>query len=105
MLKFTFKYDFSDVRKALDDLEKQARKRVEEVGEKAVEYAKEHGNYRDVTGRLRASNKFEVVPKKGGAYLRLYNDAPYATDVEEMGKDVLSSAALYAEKLLKEGDR
>ena len=68
------------------------------VGYEAVQYAKEHGNYRDRTGNLRSSNKYRAT-KQG---LELYNTAEYASDVEQKGYDVLSGAALYAEKRLKE---
>ena len=73
-------------------------------GDEAVKYAEEHGNYQDHTLTLRTSNKYDV--DKDG--LTLYNDAAspkgynYASNVESKGYDVLSGAALYAEKQLKE---
>ena len=71
---------------------------IAQVGEEAVEYAKAHGNYQNRTGRLRSSNKYKADIEG----LTLYNDAPYAENVEQKGYDVLSGAALFAEKRLKE---
>ncbi len=102
MRKSTFNFDFSDIAPALKEFETKTRKQMESVGQKAVDYAKENGNYHDVTGRLRASNKYKVEQSAKGATLEVYNDAPYAADVEAHGKDVISGAGLYAEKLLKE---
>jgi len=66
-----------------------------------VKYAEEHGDYQDHTLTLRTSNDYDV--DKDG--LTLKNEAEYASFVESKGFDVfdvLSSAALYAEKRLKE---
>ena len=71
---------------------------IAQVGEEAVEYAKAHGSYQNRTGRLRRSNKYKADIDG----LTLYNDAPYAENVEQKGYDVLSGAALFAEKRLKE---
>lgn len=70
----------------------------EKVGREAVDYAVANGTYRNVTGRLRASNGYKS--SKDG--LTLYNDAPYAKDIEARGEDVISGAALYAQKRLNE---
>lgn len=83
------------------EVDSKIRGRLDEVGRKAVEIAKETGTYHDVTGRLRDSNKYRV---ENGRDLILYNDAPYAEDVEARGKVVLSTAALEAEKMLDEDD-
>lgn len=72
--------------------------RLDEVGRKAVEIAKETGSYHDVTGRLRRSNGYKVE----GRNLIIYNSAPYAEDVEARGKIVLTTAVLEAEKMLNE---
>ena len=69
-----------------------------DVGDEAVKYAEEHGDYQDHTLTLRTSNDYDV--NKDG--LTLKNEAEYASFVESKGYDVLSSAALYAEKRLKE---
>ena len=96
--------DFSDVDGFLKDEEWKVQKKMIDVGEDAVRYAEEHGNYQDHTLTLRTSNKFDV-DEEG---LTLYNDAEspqgynYASDVESKGYEVLSGAALYAEKKLKE---
>ena len=91
-------YDFTDVEQFFADGKKEIRRRVADIGEDAVAYAVEHGNYHDVTGRLRASNKFNV---SDDASLTITNTAPYASTVEARGKEVISGAALYAEERLK----
>ena len=83
------------------EVDAKIRGNLDEVGKKAVAIAKETGTYHDVTGRLRNSNKYRV---ENGRDLVLYNDAPYAEDVEARGKVVLSTAALEAEKMLDEDD-
>lgn len=83
------------------EVEAKVRGRLDEVGRKAVEIAKETGTYHDVTGRLRSSNKYRI---ENGRDLVLYNDAPYAEDVEARGKVVLTTAALEAAKMLNEDD-
>ncbi len=81
----------------LKDFESQMRELFDEVGQEAVDYAKQHGNYQNRTGHLRSSNKYKV--ESDG--LTIYNDAEYASDVEARGYDVISGAALYAEQSLK----
>lgn len=92
------KFDLSDAYRKLDEYHHQIDAEMAAVGQEAVDYAVEHGSYHDVTGRLRRSNKYEV----NADGLRIYNDAPYAADVEANGKEVISGAALYAEQRLKE---
>lgn len=82
----------------MEELEEEVMEAMNAVGREAVEYAKKHGTYNDVTGNLRRSNKYDV----DGSGLTIYNDAPYAEAVEQRGHDVISGAALFAEKRLKE---
>lgn len=89
--------DFSDMDNAFDDFDKEIRHEMDKAGKAAVAYAVENGNYKDKTGRLRASNSYEVEPD--GLVLR--NDAEYASYVEAKGFDVLSGAALEAERILR----
>lgn len=96
-MKFKFKADNQSVRKAMNDFENGIQAALNEVGKRAVKYAVEHGEYRDVTGRLRRSNGYEV--KRNG--LRIYNTAPYAGDVQNRGLDVINGAAMYAESELE----
>lgn len=91
-------YDFSDVGVFIDEAENAIEERLSDVGEEAVAYAKEHGSYHDVTGNLRRSNKYNVEDDG----LLIYNDAEYASNVEQRGYEVISGAALFAEKRLKE---
>ena len=96
--------DFSDVDQFFQDGEWEVEKKMIDVGDEAVKHAEEHGDYQDRTLTLRTSNKYDV--DKDG--LTLYNDATapngyqYASNVESKEFDVLSGAALYAEKRLKE---
>lgn len=97
-------FDFSDVEGFFDEEEWEVEEKMIDVGDEAVKYAEEHGDYQDHTLTLRTSNKYDV--DKDG--LTLYNDATapngyqYASNVESKGFDVLSSAVLHAEKRLKE---
>jgi hypothetical protein len=97
-------FDFSDVDSFFDEGEWEVEKEMIDVGDEAVKYAEEHGSYQDHTLTLRTSNKYDVDKD----CLTLYNDAEspkgyqYASNVESKGFDVLSGAALYAEKRLKE---
>lgn len=103
MVRVRCKVDFSDVDKAFETLKRETRAAMEEVGSKAVDYAVQHGTYRNRTGTLRKSNRFEV----SDTALTLINDAKspqgynYASDVEAKGYEVLSGAALYAESELR----
>lgn len=98
-------FDFSDVDDALKQGQWDVVKKVIDVGEESVRYAEDNGNYQDHTLTLRTSNKYDVDED---ANLTLYNDArsekgyPYASNVESKGFDVLSGAALFAERRLKE---
>lgn len=89
--------DFSDVEQFLQDGKWEVEKKMIDVGDEAVKYAEEHGTYQDHTLNLRTSNKFDV--DENG--LTLENTAEYASYVEAKGFDVLSGAALHAEKELK----
>lgn len=97
-------FDFSDVNNFFDVGEWEVEKKMIDEGDEAVKFAEKHGNYQDHTLTLRTSNKYDV--DKDG--LTLYNDAKspkgyhYASNVESKGFEVLSGAALYAEKRLKE---
>ncbi|MEG1693443.1 MAG: hypothetical protein RR312_08645 [Bacteroidales bacterium] len=90
--------DFSDVDSFFEQEENLVRNKVYEIGQEAIDYAKENGSYKDQTGTLRQSNIHEV-DNEG---LVLKNEAEYASYVESKGYEVLSSAALHAEKQLKE---
>lgn len=91
-------FDFSDVDDAFDQFDQELKDTMTEVGEGAVQYAKDNGDYQDQTGTLRKSNEYEV-DETG---LTLKNEAEYASYVEAKGREVLSGAALEAERLLKE---
>lgn len=97
-------FDFSDVDSFFREEKWNAQKKMIDIGDEAVRYAEEHGNYQDHTLTLRTSNDFDVDEE--GLLLKNEAKSPkgynYASDVESKGYDVLSSAALYAEKRLKE---
>ena len=90
--------DFSDVDQFFRDGEWEVEKKMIDVGDEAVIYAEVNGDYQDHTLTLRTSNDYDV--DKDG--LTLKNEAEYASFVESKGFEVLSGAALYAEKRLKE---
>ena len=91
------RFDFSDVDEILQEGEWEVQKKMIDVGREAVEYAEKNGEYQDHTLTLRTSNRYDVESDK----LILKNTAEYASYVESKGYDVLSGAALYAEKRLK----
>jgi hypothetical protein len=90
--------DFSDVDDFFQEGEWEVEKVMADVGAEAVKYAEDNGNYKDHTLTLRTSNEYDV--QRDG--LELTNTADYASFVESRGYDVLSGAALYAEKRLRE---
>lgn len=97
-------FDFSDIDSFFEQGENEIKEVEEKVGKEAVEYAVQHGSYQNRTGTLRKSNKYSVSDEG----LELKNDAKspegynYASNVESKGYEVLSGAALFAEKRLKE---
>lgn len=91
-------FDFADVDDFLNKGEWEVEKKMIDVGAEAVQYAEDNGDYQDHTLTLRTSNVYDV--DESG--LTLKNEAEYASFVESKGYDVLSGAALYAEKRLKE---
>lgn len=97
-------FDFSDVDSFFREEKWNAQKKMIDIGDEAVRYAEEHGNYQDHTLTLRTSNDFDVDEE--GLLLKNEAESPkgynYASDVESKGYEVLSGAALYAEKRLKE---
>lgn len=98
MLKCTCRFDFDDIPDVLETSRATAVSAMDKVGKEAVEFARQNGSYRDVTGYLRSRNQY----KADGDKLTLFNDAPYAAAVESRGKDVLNGAALFAESKLKQ---
>ena len=93
--------DFSDVEKYFEDGKWEVQKVMIDVGDAAVKDAEENGTYQDHTLTLRTSNAFDV-DEEG---LTLQNTAEYASYVEAKGFEVLSGAALRAEKKLREMTR
>lgn len=97
-------YDFSDIGSYIQEAEEEIIDAMIDVGDEAVRYAVDHGTYKDHTLTLRTSTDYDVDADG----LTLINDAKspeghyYASDVESRGYDVLSGAALYAERRLKE---
>lgn len=91
-------FDFSDVDSFFDEGMSEVKEVMKSVGEESVQYAKDNGDYQDHTGVLRKSNEYEV--DESG--LTLKNETEYASFVESKGFEVIGSAALYAEKRLRE---
>lgn len=101
MLKYTCDFDFGDVDAAFQDCRAGVIDALCRVGEEAVDDAVENGDYRDVTGNLRRSNKYAVDEEN--LALTVYNDAPYAADVEARGHNVLKGTQLRTEAKLQRG--
>lgn len=91
-------FDFSDVDSFFDEIENEVAQHTDKIGKEAVQHAKDNGSYSDQTGHLRESNTYKA--DKDG--LRLENEAEYASFVEAKGFEVLSGAALHAQKKLNE---
>ena len=91
-------FDFSDVDSWFDDEKSRVLAKEREIANESVQYAKDNGSYQDRTGVLRASNEGEV-DEEG---ILLKNETEYASYVESKEFDVLSGAALHAEKRAKE---
>lgn len=90
--------DLSDIDAFFDKGMSEVKEVTKSVGEESVQYAKDNGDYKDHTKVLRNSNKYEV--DESG--LTLKNEADYASFVESKGFEVLTGAALHAEKRLRE---
>lgn len=52
-------FDFSDVDSFFDEGEWEVEKKMIDVGDEAVKYAEEHGDYQDHTLTLRTSNDYD----------------------------------------------
>lgn len=104
MVSFGFDFDFSDVDKFIEDGKWEVEKEMIDVGDEAVKYAEEHGGYEDHSLTLRTSNDYDV--DESGLTLKNEAASPkgyhYASNVESKGFEVLSGAALFAERKLKE---
>lgn len=85
------KLDLRDVLQELDGAPAKVGKVLHTIGEDAVGYAKERGDYQDRTGRLRKGNEFLSDER----HLIVENDVEYASHVEHRGYDVLSGAEDY----------
>lgn len=92
------KFDFSDVDSFFEQGYVGVKAVEEKVGKEAVDYAVKNGSYQNHTGTLRKSNKYSVQDDG----LELRNEAEYASFVESKGYEVLTGAAIYAEKRFKE---
>lgn len=126
----SIKVDVSGLNEAFEEWESDIWGTVAESGLDAVKYAKEHGEYKNRTGRLRNAPGYAVV--KDGEIIKLevptdgnhpearketenfllYGKRPqngliladgmkYASFVESKGFDVLSGAALHADSELE----
>lgn len=76
--------------------EREAVDMLKGVAEEARRLNVEEGDYRDFTGRLRRSN-YGTADRNG---IRVGNTAPYASEVESRGRNVIDSGKRYViEKL------
>lgn len=82
--------------KNITELKKQVASEFIRVGEEAVQVAKSSTAYHDVTGRLRSSNHYKA--DENG--LTIYNNAPYASQVEARCGNVIADAVIFAKNEL-----
>lgn len=90
--------DLSDVELFFENEEWEVQKEMIDAGDEAIRYAKANHRYENHTENLESSNDYDV-DETG---LALKNTAEYASYVEAKGFEVISHAALMAEKRLKE---
>ena len=76
----------------------EVEKKIIDVGDEAVKYAEEHGNYQDHTLTLRTSNDYDV-DKDGLTLEKTKQNTLHSWNPK--GFDVLSGAAIYAEETVK----
>lgn len=76
--------------------EKEVVDMLKGVAEEARRLNVEEGDYRDFTGRLRRSN-YGTADRNG---IRVGNTAPYASEVESRGRNVIDSGKLYIREKL-----
>ena len=87
-----------EIREFFERGTKEVLETMSEVGQAAVDYNVENGDYRNITGNLRRSNMYEVSEEG----LVVGNTAEYASDVEARGRMVVSGGVLLAERMLRE---
>ena len=90
-------FDKRGIREAFKEQEREVDAFLRALGENAVDYAVQNGSYHDVTGTLRKSNGYKVEGNK----LTVFNDAPYASEVEARGEDVLKGAEQITKQYLQ----
>lgn len=124
-LRAKAKYDFSDLKKARKQLEKEVVNDMRIAGDIYLNVAVSKGSYQDRTGNLRSSNAYAITEdgkiveekvantfskidaqsralkalqeaNKSGQSLILVNGMPYASYVENRGFDVSSMAYIQA---------
>lgn len=76
--------------------EREVADMLKEVADNARRLNVEEGDYRDRTGRLRRSN-YGTADING---IRVGNTAPYASEVESRGRNVIDSGKLYVREKL-----
>lgn len=84
------------IERSVADFKMQVASELARVGDEAVQIAKASTAYHDVTGRLRQSNHYKA--DENG--LTIYNDAPYASQVEARCGNVIADAVIYAKNEL-----
>lgn len=94
---------YNELETLRNDCFKAAEAKLKEAGEYAVEYNKENGNYKNVTGNLRRSNYYRL-DKVGDVpvSLAIGNSAEYARNVESKGYMVVTGGALAAHRMLND---
>lgn len=82
------RFDFHDISLELDAAPSRVAGVFDKMGQEAVGYAREHGDYQNHTFRLRNGTDYLSDERT----LLVENDTPYASNVEHRGYDVLTGA-------------
>lgn len=77
--------------KLIEELDQEVHDKLEQIGAEAEAIAREKGDYRNRTGRLRRS----VYHKVTGTSLEFGDSAPYASKVSSKGYDVIDSGVSF----------
>lgn len=99
MLKYSCKYDFSDIDRFMKEAKSNVKAAMVQAGENAIVNAAERCVATGVNTHAMLSN--EYVVNEDDLTLTLTNNCGYADTLEANGKDVLSGAALMAHQELQ----
>lgn len=88
-------FDFSDITKGIKQTREEVQQKLNEIGIRAVQYAKDNISDIDKSGKLGECYDYQATDEE----LVVENTADYASLLEAKGVDILSSTYL---KVMKE---